>query len=383
MRGLYRYLSPFSPDQSGAVSVLYELGGVVVIMDAGGCAGNVCGFDEPRYLNKRSAVYSAGIRDMDAILGRDDLLIRKLAAVKDQKPNFIALIGTPVPATVATDLPALARIAEKKYGIPSFAVETAGVDFYDRGQEKGYSAVLDLVKRLGLKPGPRDVQPGIGIWGAAPLDLPADDSGQALRAAAEADFPEYGPAVTFGLDSGLEAFAAAGGVKMNLAVSPSGVSPARRMEKEFGIPWKYWSPGFESCAFKLQTCPAEDMKILVVHQQVTANAVRDYMARTCPKLGKKIDVGSFFLMDKTIMKEGDRKIGGEDELIRILKEGGYTHLMIDPAAAGVLRAIPDRQIRVIPLRHMAVGGGLRRPARDADYWREASENIAECFVEGE
>ena len=42
MRGLYRYLSPFSPDQSGAVSVLYELGGLIVVLDAGGCAGNVC-----------------------------------------------------------------------------------------------------------------------------------------------------------------------------------------------------------------------------------------------------------------------------------------------------------------------------------------------------
>ena len=46
MKGLYRYLSPFSPDQSGAVAVLYELGGIIVILDAGGCAGNICGFDE-------------------------------------------------------------------------------------------------------------------------------------------------------------------------------------------------------------------------------------------------------------------------------------------------------------------------------------------------
>ena len=32
MKGLYRYLSPFSPDQSGAVAVLYELGGIIVIL---------------------------------------------------------------------------------------------------------------------------------------------------------------------------------------------------------------------------------------------------------------------------------------------------------------------------------------------------------------
>ena len=56
MRGLRKYLTPFAPDQSGAVSVLYELGGIIVICDAGGCTGNVCGFDEPRWFERKSAV---------------------------------------------------------------------------------------------------------------------------------------------------------------------------------------------------------------------------------------------------------------------------------------------------------------------------------------
>ena len=75
MRGLRKYLTPFAPDQSGAVSVLFELGGIVVICDAGGCTGNVCGFDEPRWFEQKSAIFSAGLRDMDAILGRDDRLV--------------------------------------------------------------------------------------------------------------------------------------------------------------------------------------------------------------------------------------------------------------------------------------------------------------------
>ena len=78
MKGLWKYISPFAPDQSGVCSVLYDLGGIIVICDAGGCAGNVCGFDEPRWFGKKSAIFSAGLRDMDAILGRDDKLIEKL-----------------------------------------------------------------------------------------------------------------------------------------------------------------------------------------------------------------------------------------------------------------------------------------------------------------
>ena len=104
MKGLRKYLTPFAPDQSGAVSVLYELGGMLVICDSGGCTGNVCGFDEPRWFETRSAVFSAGLRDMDAILGRDDRLVAKLAdAAEKLDVTFAAVIGTPVPAVIGTD----------------------------------------------------------------------------------------------------------------------------------------------------------------------------------------------------------------------------------------------------------------------------------------
>ncbi|MCD8300263.1 MAG: nitrogenase molybdenum-iron protein, partial [Clostridiales bacterium] len=78
MKGLLKYLSPFAPDQSGAVSVLYGLGGIIVICDAGGCTGNICGFDEPRWFEGKRAIFSAGFRYMDAILGRDDRLIEEI-----------------------------------------------------------------------------------------------------------------------------------------------------------------------------------------------------------------------------------------------------------------------------------------------------------------
>ncbi len=108
MRGLRKYLTPFAPDQSGAVSVLYELGGIIVICDAGGCTGNVCGFDEPRWFERKSAVFSAGLRDMDAILGRDDRLVAKLTdAAEKIDAGFAAIVGTPVPAVIGTDYRAL------------------------------------------------------------------------------------------------------------------------------------------------------------------------------------------------------------------------------------------------------------------------------------
>ena len=137
MRGLRKYLTPFAPDQSGAVSVLFELGGIVVICDAGGCTGNVCGFDEPRWFEQKSAIFSAGLRDMDAILGRDDRLVAKLADVAQKvDATFAAVIGTPVPAVIATDYLALKRMTERKMNLPVLTVDTDGMELYDKGEGK-------------------------------------------------------------------------------------------------------------------------------------------------------------------------------------------------------------------------------------------------------
>ncbi|MGX8729309.1 MAG: hypothetical protein ACSW75_07055, partial [Lachnospiraceae bacterium] len=190
MKGLIKFLSPFAPDQSGASGVLYGLGGLIVICDAGGCTGNICGFDEPRWflrnqesktapssikdsdlregkpkslrLSKEASaqnpaeidflpnkstpgiILSAGLRDMDAILGRDDQLIEKLkdAAEKLGSP-FAALIGTPVPAVIGTDFPALRRMAERKCPLPVLGIPCTGTGLYDEGEEAAYLALFE------------------------------------------------------------------------------------------------------------------------------------------------------------------------------------------------------------------------------------------------
>ncbi len=142
IRGLRRFLPPFAPDASGASSVLYSLGGITVICDAGGCAGNICGFDEPRWLTEKSAIYSAGLRDMDAILGRDDRLVEKLKrtvnSVGAENVSFAAIIGTPVPSVIATDYQALKRMCERRTGVRTLCVDTNGMELYDVGAEKAY-----------------------------------------------------------------------------------------------------------------------------------------------------------------------------------------------------------------------------------------------------
>ena len=152
MRGLRKYLTPFAPDQSGAVSVLFELGGIVVICDAGGCTGNVCGFDEPRWFEQKSAIFSAGLRDMDAILGRDDRLVTKLAdAAQKVDATFAAVIGTPVPAVIATDYLALKRMSEKKINLPILTVDTDEWNFMTKARRKFLWSFSKLLQRKNIQ----------------------------------------------------------------------------------------------------------------------------------------------------------------------------------------------------------------------------------------
>ena len=222
MRGLRKYLTPFTPDQSGAVSVLYEFGGIIVICDAGGCTGNICGFDEPRWFESKSALFSAGLRDMDAILGRDDRLVAKLAdAVTKLDAKFAAIIGTPVPAVIGTDYHALKRMTEKKVDLPILTVDTDGMELYDKGEEKAWKELFLVF--AGEK---EDVILGrIGILGMTPQDISDLRAADRIR---EHFAAEGKTAVCFGMGNGLDDVKSVSNVEKNIVVSPAALEVYKR-----------------------------------------------------------------------------------------------------------------------------------------------------------
>ncbi len=388
MKNLFRYLSPFSPDNSGAVSVLYELGGLIVICDAGGCTGNVCGFDEPRWTDpaKRSAIFSAGLRDMDAVMGRDDRLIRKIGgALEEREARFAALIGTPVPSVIATDYRAVCSRLESAFGIPALYIETTGMETYERGEIKAYQAILNCIEqgkadiRSGISsPAARlvqdcqsrqDMESFAGIWGATPLELPALDEASALRAAGLSDqeCPSV-PAVTYGMDSGLDAMVRADRALFNVALSPSGLIVARALEKKYGIPFRAEYPKDSPALRKTASVIAAGLKgrktlksnggghpakILIIHQQIYGNGLREAVEELCT--GVEADVASFFQMDQVLARENDIFLEGENDLIRLVRERGYDLAVGDPLFDRALKMGPGR---FIPAPHYAVSGEL-------------------------
>ncbi|MCI6084646.1 MAG: hypothetical protein MR711_00070 [Selenomonas sp.] len=352
MKGLRLFLPPFAPDTAGAASVLYPLGGLVVIVDAGGCAGNICGFDEPRFsLSDHASVFtSAALRDMDAILGRDEHLIAHIdqaiagfAAVGRTFP-FLALVGTPVPAVIGTDLHALARIIEQHHHIPSIAIDTDGTEAYDIGIEKTYAT---LFRRLARIPSSVTPRPGtLGVLGATTLDYGADAEttlGNALRTNAKS-------LRLYGLSHDVTHYIDAAQNERNLVIAPSGLRAAQWLQKTFGTPYDIADPLAASVLPHL-TLPRTAKNILILHHQITANTLRTHLQRHYPDA--LITCATYFRQIGAITKPQDLKLREESDLPALITEKHYDLILGDPLYK---RTIPACSGTWIPLPHPAVSG---------------------------
>ena len=381
MKGLRKYLTPFAPDQSGAVSVLYELGGMLVICDAGGCTGNVCGFDEPRWFETRSAVFSAGLRDMDAIFGRDDRLVAKLAdAAEKLDVTFAAVIGTPVPAVIGTDYRALERMLAKKTELPVLTVNTDGMELYDRGEEKAYLVLFGRFagENVDVEPGNiektqtaescdgkrngknEDVsvdiedRPRVGIIGMTPQDV------SDLKAAEKIQklYADQGlRAVCYGMGDGLKEVKKASLTVKNVVVSPAALKAAQYLQKKFGTPYEIAYPLASELVPEVNY---QGKKTLIVQQQVIANAVRKEIEK---RTGEKeaITTATWFMRKEEILTDlnvdaaDDISLKEEDDFISLVEKEGYDVIFADPCME---RMIPGFEGVFIPLTHFAVSGKL-------------------------
>lgn len=423
MKGLRKYLSPFAPDQSGAAAVLCEFHGLIIILDAGGCAGNICGFDEPRWFDSRSAIFSAGLRDMDAILGRDDRLVEKIGKDCEKlSAEFIAVIGTPVPAVIGTDYKALARMIEKKTGIPALTMDTDGTKLYDVGEKKTWK---ELFKKFAVE---REVETGrVGIIGATPLEF----GGVYEKDFLKKYFLEKGfsKVICYGMGNGLEAVKEAASAEKNIVVSPSGIAAAKYLKQKFGTPYELFCPPeiipewkeqreqlesekeTEDNTKKVEAVEAGKIekagktenqipaihykklngkKILIVHQQILANTLREELqnvyAEQKIKRNKKqqsvcevekdtgtkdsragvqrisdkmpdVNVASWFMMDKDQKAEGDILLKEEDDWIRLIKESDYDVIIADSL---LKKAVPFFEGEWYDLPHFAISGKKRQ-----------------------
>lgn len=357
VRGLWKGLTPFAPDQSGAASVFYELGGILVICDAGGCTGNVCGFDEPRWFGERSAIFSAGLRDMDAILGRDDRLVAKLTdAAEKIDANFAAVIGTPVPAVIATDYRALQRMFEKKTNLPILTVDTNGMELYDVGEEKAW---LTLFKTFAGKEVASQKEASeeddsskkmkIGVLGLTPHDVSDLNIEEKFRKS-ENENTHY---ICYGMRAGIDKVKTAGSADKNLVVAPAALETAKYLEKEFGTPYEVGYPFVDELIPELDYA---GKKILIIHQQVIANAIRQEIRTRSNEQNTEVTVASWFMMKSELSEEEDLSLKEEMDYCKLVQNGNYDIVFADENMRGL---VPGFKGTFVNVRHFAVSGKLQ------------------------
>ena len=367
MKKLLRYLSPFAPDQSGACGVLYELGGLVVICDAGGCAGNICGFDEPRWFTKKSAVFSAGLRDMDAIMGRDDKLIDKLAYANEAIPaDFSAIVGTPVPAVIGTDMKALKKMAEKRLGIPCITAACTGTRYFDKGEEEVWDA---LFREFAVKSDATDSSsapsssasgssaPAIGIIGATPLStgfMSGDQLKKLLDKKGYENYVIYSMGDSENNDNSaantlLEQIKNAGSCTKNIVISPAALKAAEYLKETFGTPYEVDYPFIPA---ELEEAILSDIRdaasgkdrlsILIIHSQFAANKLREKInsniSSEISSCTTEICCATFFMQSSDYISEGDLHLSDEDELWEIARSGKYDIIIADGETEILLQA---------------------------------------------
>lgn len=341
MKGLWKYISPFAPDQSGAAAVLYGLGGIVVVCDAGGCAGNICGFDEPRWFSgKKSAVFSAGLRDMDAILGRDDRLIAKLCdAAQTVDASFAAIVGTPVPSVIGTDYRALQRMAEKKLDMPILAIDTTGMEWYDKGIEKTYLALL----RQFVQPNDTPERDTVGVLGAVPLDLMHADGTEAVCQ----ELVEDGWKQILLYDD-LDDFMHAGKADMNIVVSPAGLKAAQYLQKTLGTPYEMRYFGLSQVVSDNSIFVGKN--VLIIHQDVAARAMRA-MAEEAG--AAYVTTATWFMTAKTEPDAGHISLREEDGFRKLADNDDFDIILGD---AYFKKALPHFHGLYVDFPHFAVSG---------------------------
>ena len=361
MKKLLKYLSPFAPDQSGACGVLYELGGIIVICDAGGCAGNICGFDEPRWFKNKSAVFSAGLRDMDAIMGRDDKLIEKLSRAHEQLgAKFSALVATPVPAVIGTDMKALKRMAEKKLGIPCIAVNAIGTRYYDEGESEAWLQLFETFtdgeadnnefdNSEARDSGETPASEKIGVIGATPFET-GYSTDKPLKSYLEKQ--GLSNTVIYTVGTTLEDVKEAFGCEKNLVVSTGGIKAADYLKERFGVPYEVGFPFIpdeviERAKGNLREISRgleNKVKVLIIHSQFAANELRKRLVCFTNESGRgkgtkySFEVGTFFTMLGEYAEAGDIHFGGEDDLWSLVSEGGYDLIIADSDMERLIRA---------------------------------------------
>lgn len=375
MEQLWITLPALAPDYSWVCSAVFDLGGVTIIHDASGCTGNYTGYDEPRWYGSKAKIFCSGLRDIDAVLGRDDRLIdNAIQAGELVKPSIYTVIGSPVPMVIGSDMKGIAREIEMETGVPSFGFDTNGLGLYNKGVEAAICALIGRFTRAQEK----RVDRGVNILGTNAIDMGANGNDTDLTECLTSwGFTVVGRMM---MGASMEQIRNLAGAEVNLVVTESGVAAAKLLWEKFQIPYVVGMPlgkEDEVCQALERTIQDQQCRvicdgsqeggILIVGEQVLANSMRRAILRQNPDV--KVAVGTLYGLNHDIAGEGDIDIHSEERLIELIESGSYRILAGDPLMEELLEGDERMDFRALP--HVALSSKL--------YWNQAPRFLSKEF----
>ncbi|MCY1153290.1 MAG: nitrogenase component 1 [Pleomorphochaeta sp.] len=352
-------LPPFSPDYSGVASSLFDLKCLSILHDASGCTGNYTSYDEPRWYGSQSPVMCSGLREIDAVLGDDEKLVRNtINAANELKVELISIIGSPVPMVIGTDSKGIAREIESICGIPTLGFDTTGTKYYDFGMSL---ALIELAKKF-MRKQDRVDNPSVNLLGANVLDLTCENELRDI----ENIVKDCGVHIVATLPLGLsfETLKKAPSAWANIVLSKSGLKLAKYMKDKFNQPYFVGLPIGEGGKFnfiskldqiifnndfeKIERFD-ESSNTLIISEQVKANAIRD-----CLNF-KNCKVATLFGIEEEISEKGDKDLSCELEIINEINLAQYDLVVADPL---ILNLIESDDKKLIKIPHYAVSSKL-------------------------
>lgn len=385
MKNLWTVLPPLLSDNHGMIEVIKNSDGCGIIDDSGdfrpggghgrgngfggdrgghGERGGGFGRDHEGHGDRKghggrgggkggsaSRTVVSGASSQDVTTGTREVLMRAFQDARMRyDPSFVLLSAGPCGAMIGTDLKEIAEIITSDYHLPAAAVDLTGQKAYDIGISKTTEAMAKLLAV------PEEKAAGtINILGATALDWAAEDVNEIKNWVTQQGYQvlaQPGAAVT---SAQLKVM---GKAQLNLVTTVSGLAAARYLQTEFGTPYVAAAPfGQDQCkkiSNLMENIPWDgsiehtEADTLIIGEQFTANALRDTLVSK--GISRGADVATFYQLDKSCARSGDRKIKGEADVKELLNCGKYRLIAADP----ILRPLLQSSCKWIDLPHKAM-----------------------------
>lgn len=353
MKNLFHKLPGFAADYSGAMLAVSHMRCLRILHGQGGCSGGVCTCDDYESETDDWRTLFSKISEIETITGNDEKLVEMIADATDSMdPDWVLLLGSPIPMIIATDYRAIASKVEMKTGKPALFVDTTGIGTYDVGESKVYRAMIERAVRHA--PSGDQRRGTVYVIGDTPLNGWTEKMRESygrdiLRnadGAVEVVFAGGGEAYSFGekgdditvRKAGIGDMEAVDRSSLNIAVSASACEAVEMLNGSFGTPYRCFGTGqaWENMDMRsdpqTEACEVRyfsDEKILLVGEQFLMNNLRRYLRKNFG--ARDVTIAGFFAFHEEFAEYGDKKLNDEDDYLSFLgSTGPYDVVIGDP-----------------------------------------------------